>query len=520
MGWTPGRQEVTPGSSYRNGSGCQTRAGRRAAAEFEESQHALGKNGKAAQRYPVCSCSTGIPNHFFRARDYAHCSQGARSQGKPRDVPSLGGSVDESVGDRGEDLRRGQPAEGNDAAIPGLRAERREKNGDPSSYRDEAARFWSVDRTLTPPRLWSSHRGVVGGPSQACAYTTTQSTRWIRKAFVERQSSTRNGGIDLACKSWDDIGSALIGFDGLHVTEAVAGAISWPNETLTPTAAARAIDAFAREHHAAAVSMDGPHAWRDPDAPRSRPGVGRACEYETRTPGKTGSRGVAYLRPSSDGSNSALPYLLSSWNFPTSCSSMTERESWIRRRGVVARVLPHVDMAHVRAHGVTWTPKGAARRRRNVCAPCCRRLLTTSEGCDTRSRQSPGSRPQRYLPLDSSVARQKHTLVARRRARWMESGSRGSSGMHRRLVAPWRRSLHGKRRVLSSSTNVTWSLSRAWNMASRCSRGSCAGRTRARRLGSATSVSSSECTAWRSPNSVDGSGHSPMSAMRCSWQTK
>ena len=55
-----------------------------------------------------------------------------------------------------------------------------------------------------------------------------------------------------------------------------------------------AVDGFARMHEAVAVSMDGPHAWRDPDAPVSRLGVGRACEYATRTPGKTGTRGVAY----------------------------------------------------------------------------------------------------------------------------------------------------------------------------------------------------------------------------------
>ena len=101
-------------------------------------------------------------------------------------------------------------------------------------------------------------------------------------------------GIDLACKSWDDIGSALSGFNRRRFTEAVPGAISWPTEILTPTATARAIDAFAQAHEAVAVSMDGPHAWRDPGTPLSRPGVGRACEYATGTPGKTGTRGVAY----------------------------------------------------------------------------------------------------------------------------------------------------------------------------------------------------------------------------------
>ena len=101
-------------------------------------------------------------------------------------------------------------------------------------------------------------------------------------------------GIDLACRSWDDIGSALIAFDRRCFTEAVPGVISWPAEEITPAAVARAIDAFARAHDVAAVSIDGPHGWRDPAAPPSHPGVGRACEYATRTPGKTGTRGIAY----------------------------------------------------------------------------------------------------------------------------------------------------------------------------------------------------------------------------------
>lgn len=101
-------------------------------------------------------------------------------------------------------------------------------------------------------------------------------------------------GIDLACRGWTDIGSALIEFDGYRLTEAVPGAITWPAVDLTPSAAAAAIDGFARAHGVAAVSMDGPQGWRDPAAPSKRKGVGRACEYATRTPGKTGTRGIAY----------------------------------------------------------------------------------------------------------------------------------------------------------------------------------------------------------------------------------
>ena len=101
-------------------------------------------------------------------------------------------------------------------------------------------------------------------------------------------------GIDVACRRWNDIGSALIKFRDQRFTEVFPGAITWPSEDLSPAAVARAVDAFARRHGVAAVSMDGPHAWRDPAAPSHRPGVGRVCEYTTRTPGKTGPRGVAY----------------------------------------------------------------------------------------------------------------------------------------------------------------------------------------------------------------------------------
>ena len=101
-------------------------------------------------------------------------------------------------------------------------------------------------------------------------------------------------GIDLACKDWTDIGSALIGFDRHRFTEAAPGVITWPAADLTPSTAAAAIDSFARALGTAAVSIDGPQGWRDPAAPSSRKGVGRACEYATRTPGKTGTPGIAY----------------------------------------------------------------------------------------------------------------------------------------------------------------------------------------------------------------------------------
>lgn len=101
-------------------------------------------------------------------------------------------------------------------------------------------------------------------------------------------------GIDLACRSWDDIGSAVTAFNSERLTEAVPDAIPWPSDDLTPSAVAQTIDAFARERDVAAVSVDGPQGWRDPSAPRSRPGVGRACERAAKTQGKTGPRGVVY----------------------------------------------------------------------------------------------------------------------------------------------------------------------------------------------------------------------------------
>ena len=106
--------------------------------------------------------------------------------------------------------------------------------------------------------------------------------------------SRRVLGIDLACRSWKDIGSALVAFNNKCFSDAVPGVMAWPSESLEPAAVAHCIDGFARRHKVAAVSIDGPQAWRDPTTSASRPGVGRACEYETRTPGKTGTWGVAY----------------------------------------------------------------------------------------------------------------------------------------------------------------------------------------------------------------------------------
>ena len=120
------------------------------------------------------------------------------------------------------------------------------------------------------------------------------STRLATAPHSVTKQPTAVLGIDLACRDWNDIGSALIVFDRQRFTAAVPEAITWPTADLTPSAAAAAIDAFARTHDIVAVSIDGPQGWRDPVASSKRKGVGRACEYATRTPGKTGTRGTAY----------------------------------------------------------------------------------------------------------------------------------------------------------------------------------------------------------------------------------
>ena len=102
-------------------------------------------------------------------------------------------------------------------------------------------------------------------------------------------------GIDLACQSWADNGSALLTFGGVPSAWRVCevGIVRWPDAPLSPATMARAIDEFAIAHGVQAVSIDGPQGWRSPLA-GSRAGVGRLCEYEARTPGKTGEFETTY----------------------------------------------------------------------------------------------------------------------------------------------------------------------------------------------------------------------------------
>lgn len=98
-------------------------------------------------------------------------------------------------------------------------------------------------------------------------------------------------GIDLASSKWSAVGSATIEFDdrAKRFTRVVPGAVRWPEVALTSGALADAIDSFARREGVCAIAMDGPQGWRDPATPPGAPGVGRRCEYECRTQGKTGA---------------------------------------------------------------------------------------------------------------------------------------------------------------------------------------------------------------------------------------
>lgn len=103
-------------------------------------------------------------------------------------------------------------------------------------------------------------------------------------------------GVDVASSSWKANGSALIDFDEAGFRRVVPGVIAWPSGPLTPARLADAIDGAARVHSVRAVALDGPHAWRSPDRRAEEPGVGRRCEYECRTQGKTGVYPMTYPR--------------------------------------------------------------------------------------------------------------------------------------------------------------------------------------------------------------------------------
>ena len=105
-------------------------------------------------------------------------------------------------------------------------------------------------------------------------------------------------GLDVASADWKSNGSAVITFDAeTRVFEGViAPAIAWPECDLTPAILADVIDTFVRSNGICAVSLDGPQGWRDPSTAPGTPGVGRRCEYQCRTQGKTGVYPRTYPR--------------------------------------------------------------------------------------------------------------------------------------------------------------------------------------------------------------------------------
>lgn len=95
-------------------------------------------------------------------------------------------------------------------------------------------------------------------------------------------------GIDLASGEWRDNGTALVIWGEHRFLEVQPGCIDWPAATLTPERLAQRVVAFCEKEGVSAVSLDGPQGWRDPLTDPALPGVGRRCEYESRTQGKTG----------------------------------------------------------------------------------------------------------------------------------------------------------------------------------------------------------------------------------------
>ena len=97
-------------------------------------------------------------------------------------------------------------------------------------------------------------------------------------------------GIDLASSGWVSNGSAVISFDAdaQQFRTVEVAAIPWPPVGFTARALAAAIDQHARKNDIRAIALDGPQGWRDPETRQGLPGVGRRCEFECRTQGKTG----------------------------------------------------------------------------------------------------------------------------------------------------------------------------------------------------------------------------------------
>ena len=98
-------------------------------------------------------------------------------------------------------------------------------------------------------------------------------------------------GIDMAC-SWANLGSAILEFSEGRWSASATGVVTPSSAICDPRAVANQIDRIASSTGCSAVGIDGPQGWRDPLANRSF--VGRLCEWETHTPGKTGTYNKVY----------------------------------------------------------------------------------------------------------------------------------------------------------------------------------------------------------------------------------
>ncbi|MDB4634679.1 hypothetical protein OAG76_04660 [Rubripirellula sp.] len=127
---------------------------------------------------------------------------------------------------------------------------------------------------------------VLGSPAEENCQTQETEGRNMTGEF-------RVLGIDLASRSWQDNGSAILSFTADKWKSVECGCIKWPERQLSAAAMAEVIEGVVRERAVAAVSLDGPQGWREPNAGK-RAGVGRVCEYEAQCQGKTGEYGKTY----------------------------------------------------------------------------------------------------------------------------------------------------------------------------------------------------------------------------------
>ncbi|VTS04238.1 DUF429 domain-containing protein [Tuwongella immobilis] len=103
-------------------------------------------------------------------------------------------------------------------------------------------------------------------------------------------------GLDIASRNWSTNGVALLtctdSAEWANV-QVQLGRDDWPHTPMTVAAMVAWLLEQIDHHQIDAIAMDGPIAWRDPQA-GERPGVGRASEYALKTPGKTGPPGKVY----------------------------------------------------------------------------------------------------------------------------------------------------------------------------------------------------------------------------------